>query len=50
MRINPPNFTGSTTTKDPENIIEKLKKVFEVMHVVDTERIELPVYQIKGIS
>ncbi|KAK4716448.1 hypothetical protein R3W88_014786 [Solanum pinnatisectum] len=38
LRINPPSFTGSTTTEDPKNFIMELKKVFEVMHVADTER------------
>jgi len=37
LRINTPSFTGSTTTEDPKNFIEELKKVFEVMHVADAE-------------
>ena len=27
LRMNPPSFTGSSTTDDPENIVEDLKKV-----------------------
>ncbi|WMV33146.1 hypothetical protein MTR67_026531 [Solanum verrucosum] len=50
LRMNPPSFTGSSTTEDPENFIEELKSVFEVMHVVDTERVELATYQLKNVS
>ncbi|WMV38353.1 hypothetical protein MTR67_031738 [Solanum verrucosum] len=50
LRMNPPSFTGSSTTEDPENFIEELKKVFEVMHVADTERVELAAYQLKNIA
>lgn len=32
--VNPSSFTGASTTKDPKNIVEELKKVFEVIHVV----------------
>ena len=48
--MNPPSFTGSNTTKDSENFIEELKKVYEVMHVVDVERFELAAYQLKGVA
>ena len=47
--MNPAGFTGSSTTDDLENFVEKLKKVFEVMHVSDTERVEQAAYQLKGI-
>uniref|UniRef100_M1DFS0 Retrotransposon gag protein n=1 Tax=Solanum tuberosum TaxID=4113 RepID=M1DFS0_SOLTU len=29
LRMNPPSFTSSVTTEDPENFVEELKKVFE---------------------
>ncbi|KAH0715889.1 hypothetical protein KY284_008794 [Solanum tuberosum] len=50
LRINPPSFTGSSTTEDPENFIEELKKIFKVMHVADAERVELDAYQLKNIA
>uniref|UniRef100_M1DC99 Gag-pol polyprotein n=1 Tax=Solanum tuberosum TaxID=4113 RepID=M1DC99_SOLTU len=50
LRINPPSFTGSSTTEDPKNFIEELQKVFKVMHVVDVERVELVAYQLKNVS
>ncbi|WMV37884.1 hypothetical protein MTR67_031269 [Solanum verrucosum] len=48
--MNLPRFTGSTVTEDPENFVEELQKVFEVMHVIDIERVELVAYQLKGVS
>ena len=30
--------------------MEDLKKVFEVMHVVDVERVELSAYQMKNVA
>ncbi|XP_049410522.1 uncharacterized protein LOC125873690 [Solanum stenotomum] len=50
LRMNPPCFTGSSTTEDPKNFIEELKKVFDVMHVADTERVELAAYQMKNVA
>ncbi|KAG5614612.1 hypothetical protein H5410_014436 [Solanum commersonii] len=50
LRMNPSSFTGSSTTEDPENSIEELKKVFEVMHVADIERVELAAYQLKNVA
>ncbi|XP_049394793.1 uncharacterized protein LOC125859114 [Solanum stenotomum] len=50
LRTNPSSFTGSDTTDDPENFIEELKKVFEVMHIADTVRVELAAYQMKNVA
>ncbi|WMV09134.1 hypothetical protein MTR67_002519 [Solanum verrucosum] len=41
LSINPPEFTSSSVTRDPNNFVEELQKVFEVMHVVDAEQVEL---------
>ncbi|WMV08836.1 hypothetical protein MTR67_002221 [Solanum verrucosum] len=40
LRIKPPSFTGSSVTEDPKNFVEELLKVFEIMHVVDAERVD----------
>ncbi|WMV49880.1 hypothetical protein MTR67_043265 [Solanum verrucosum] len=48
--MNLPSFTGSSTTKDPENFIEELQKIFDDMHIDDTERMELDEYQMKGFT
>uniref|UniRef100_M1E1D2 Gag-pol protein n=1 Tax=Solanum tuberosum TaxID=4113 RepID=M1E1D2_SOLTU len=50
LRINPPSFTGSSPTVDPENFIEELNKVFDAMHVADTELVELAVYQLENVA
>ena len=44
LRMNPPSFTRSSTTEDLENFMEELKKVFKVMNVVNSERVELATY------
>ncbi|XP_049360648.1 uncharacterized protein LOC125825347 [Solanum verrucosum] len=48
LRMNPLIFTGSSTAEYSENFIEKLKKVFDMMHVTDTAKIELTAYQMKN--
>ena len=48
--MNLPSFTGSSTFKDPKNFVEELKKVFEVMHVVDVGSVELVAYQLKSVA
>lgn len=47
--MNPLSFTGSSTTEDPKSFIEELQKMFEVMHVVDVERVDLAAYQLKSV-
>ena len=31
LKINPPKFLGSQIGEDPQNIIDEVKKIFEVM-------------------
>ncbi|KAG5579515.1 hypothetical protein H5410_050142, partial [Solanum commersonii] len=50
LRMNPLSFTSSSTTEDPENFIKELKKVFEVMHLVDTLIVELAAYQMNNVA
>ena len=50
LDIEPPGFTSSTTIEDPKKFMEELKKVFEVMHVADSERVELASYQLIGVA
>ncbi|KAH0652537.1 hypothetical protein KY289_030215 [Solanum tuberosum] len=50
LRINPPSFTGTNVTEDPENFVEVLKKNFEILHAIDAKRVELAAYQLKGIA
>jgi len=39
--MNSPEFTGSKLNEDSESFVDELQKVFEVMHVVDAEHMEL---------
>lgn len=39
FRMNPQSLTGSNTTVNPNNFIEEMQKVFDVMHVFDIERV-----------
>ena len=48
--MNPPSFTGSSITEDPEKFAKCCKKIFELMHVVNAERVQLAAYQLKGVS
>ncbi|KAG5600138.1 hypothetical protein H5410_031508 [Solanum commersonii] len=50
LRMNPPSFTGSSTSEDPENFVDELKKVFDVIYVANTERVELAAYQLKNVA
>ena len=49
LKMNSSSFTGSSTTEDPKNIVEELK-VFEVMHALDSERVNLDSYQLKVVA
>lgn len=49
VKMNPPSFTGSSVTEDPQKFIEDLKNIFDVMHVAEDEREELGAYQKKGV-
>ena len=48
--MNPPNITGSSVTEYPENFYEVLQKFFDILNVVDAERVKLEAYQLNGIA
>lgn len=48
--MNPPSLTSSSTFEDPENFMKELKKIFDVMHVIGVEIVELDAYQINNVS
>ncbi|XP_049387465.1 uncharacterized protein LOC125851761 [Solanum stenotomum] len=50
LGMNPPSFTSSSVTEDLENFVEVLQKNFEILPIVDAERVELAAYQLKGIA
>ena len=45
--MNPPDFLGSQTNEDPQNFLNEIKNIFEVMQVTWNDRVELASYQLK---
>lgn len=43
-------FHKFITNKNQKNCIKVLQKVFDVMNIADTERVELLAYQKRGVS
>lgn len=48
--MNLPEFTGSSSIEGPENYVEELLKVFQVMYLVDSDKVELAHYQLNGVA
>ena len=48
--MNQQNITSSSVKEDPENFYEVLQKFFDILHVVDIERVKIVAYQPKGIT
>ena len=48
--MNPPEFLGSQANEDPQNFLDKIKKIFEVMQVSGNDRVELASYQLKDVA
>ena len=48
--MNPPSLNCSTIIEDLDNFVEELKKVFDVMHLVDAKRVELTAFQLKNVA
>uniref|UniRef100_M1DE77 Gag-pol polyprotein n=1 Tax=Solanum tuberosum TaxID=4113 RepID=M1DE77_SOLTU len=50
VRMTPPEFLGSQFGEDPQNLIDDVKKIFEVMQVTGNDRVELTSYQLKDVA
>ena len=50
VRINPPEFIGSQANKDPQNFMDEIKKIFEVIKITGNDRVELVSFQLKDVS
>ncbi|WMV19984.1 hypothetical protein MTR67_013369 [Solanum verrucosum] len=50
VRINSPEFLGSQVGEDPQNFIDEVKKIFEVMQLTGNYRIELASYHLKDVA
>ncbi|XP_070042483.1 uncharacterized protein [Nicotiana tomentosiformis] len=50
LNMKPPVFTWSRKDEDPQNFIDKVQKIFRVMHATDTKAAELTAYQLKDVA
>ena len=50
VRMNPPEFLGLQTNEDPQNFLDEIKKIFEVMQVTRNNRVELELYKLKDVA
>ncbi|XP_070025080.1 uncharacterized protein [Nicotiana sylvestris] len=48
--MKPPVFTRSKKDEDPQNFIDEVQKIFQVMHATDTKAAELAAYQLKDVA
>ena len=48
MKLNPPEFTGTTDPLVAEEWLKKLEAIFEVMTVTDEQRLLLAVFMLRG--
>ena len=50
LKMNPPSFTGSSTIEELEYFVVKLKNVFEIIHVIDVERVDVDTHQLQSAA
>ena len=50
VRMNSPESLGSQTLEDPQNLLDEIKKIFEVMQVTGIDRVEFASYQLKDVA
>ncbi|WMV29170.1 hypothetical protein MTR67_022555 [Solanum verrucosum] len=50
MRMNPPEFYGSKMNEDPQEFIDEVHKMLDIMGVTPVEKAELAAYQLKGVA
>src|SRR5687767_15256047 len=49
-RMDPPEFYGSKPNEDPQDFIEEIYKIVDIMGVATSVKAELAAYQLKGIA
>ena len=50
MKLNPLTFTGVKVEEDPQGFIDKMEKIFRVMHTINVEGVEFAAYQMKDVA
>ncbi|WMV38632.1 hypothetical protein MTR67_032017 [Solanum verrucosum] len=48
--MNPPKFYYSKVEKDPQEFIDEVYKILDIMGVTPIEKAELAAYQLKGVA
>ena len=48
--MNPSEIIGSLTSEDPQNFMNEIAKIFEVIQVSRIDRVELSSYQLKDVA
>ena len=49
-RMNPPIFTRSKTSEDPQEFVDKVHKILVAMGTIYTGKVELTSYQLKDVA
>ena len=50
VMMNPPEFLGSQAIKDPQNFLDEIKKIFEVMQLSGNDQVDLASYQFNDFA
>lgn len=50
MRLNLPTFIGFRLEEDLQGFVDKIEKIFRVMHATDCEGVDFAAYQLKDIA
>ena len=48
--MNPPSFHGSKSDEDPQEFIDQVQKVIDIMGVTSIESVELATYQLQDVA
>jgi len=49
-RMSPLMFFGSKVGEDPQEFVEEVYKIIDIMGVTSVEKVELAAYQLKGVA
>ena len=50
IRLEPTVFTGSRTGEDPQDFLVRIARMLRVMHVSDTELVELDAFRLDNLA
>ena len=50
MRMNPPEFFGLKVGEAPQIYLDEVRKITQIMHVMEEESVELAAYRMKDVA